>query len=523
MRSPLRALALLFTATLFCASVQAQEPSSAYEKALAYVRQGNFDQAVPLLEEILRATPDSFRARDLLGIALSSVGRKEEGNVQFRKALEIAPNFAPVLKNLALNELSTGQYNDAEIHFQQALKTNPQDPALHFGLGEVDFALKEYAQAISHYDQCGELYLKDPQSTLRYAESALKAKKPAAAVAALDRLTPEVDAKVHFEAGLLLAQAEQYQAAARHFQTAAAGYPDPYVLGYNLVLTYQKASDNARAIETGEQLLARGYRKAELYNLLAQSYEPEKRTKDAYNALRSAAEIEPRDENNYVDLVSLCVDHENYDLALEISNTGLAAIPQSYRLRLERGMVLALKGRLEDAERECELAAKSSPQESLPVVVLALIRFQMNKVPEAIQMLRERHRLNQNDYLSSWFLGDTLSRQRPELGSTEEKEAVLALEDAVRVNPNAGPALTLLGKLLVNRGDLDRAASAFERALQVDPEDTAAAYQLAFLCRKKGDTQRANELFAKVSQAKTEDGDQTTKKNLVRIIREGSH
>jgi tetratricopeptide (TPR) repeat protein len=521
MPGSLRALALLFSVAA-CASIQGQNTSSAYEKALAYVRQGSFDRAVPLLEEIVRATPGSLKARDLLGISLSSLGRREEGNVQFRKALEIEPNFAPVLKNLALNELALGQYKDAGIHFEHALKNSPQDPALHFGLGEVDFALKEYAQAFNHYDQCGEMYLQDPQSTLRYAESAAKAKKPAAAVAALDQLKPQADSEVHFEAGILLAQAEQYQAAARHFQAAAASYPDPYAVGYNLVLTYQKAGEHARAIETGEQLLAHGYRKAELYNLLSQSYDREHRTKDAYDALRAAAEIEPRDENNYVDLVSLCVDHENYDLALEISDTGLHALPQSHRLRLERAVVLALKGSLEDAERECALAAKSSPQENLPVVVLALIRFQMNKIPEAVQMLRARHRLNHNDYLSGWFLGEALSRRGAEPGSPEEKEAVLDLEDAVRVNPNAGPALTLLGKFLVKRGDVDRAADAFERALKLDPDDIAAAYQLAFLCRKKGDTQRANELFAKVSQAKAEDRDQAAKKNLVRIIREES-
>jgi cytochrome c-type biogenesis protein CcmH/NrfG len=137
-------------------------------------------------------------------------------------------------------------------------------------------------------------------------------------------------------------------------------------------------------------------------------------------------------------------------------------------------------------------------------------------------MLRTHHQLNRNDYLSGWLLGEALSRQGAEPGSPEEKEAVGALEDAVRANPNAGPPLTLLGKFLVKRGDLDRAADAFERALKLDPEDTAAAYQLAFLCRKKGDTERANELFARVSKAKTEDADQTTRKNLVRIIREGS-
>jgi tetratricopeptide (TPR) repeat protein len=184
---------------------------------------------------------------------------------------------------------------------------------------------------------------------------------------------------------------------------------------------------------------------------------------------------------------------------------------------------MAMQGRFEDAERECDLAAKSAPNASLPFVALALVRMQMNQLPEAIDVLRKRRRLNPDDYLAGWFLAEAISRQGAEPGTPQEKEAVRALEDAVRVNPNAGQPRTLLGKFLAKRGDVDRAADAFEHALKLDPDDTAAAYQLAFICRKQGDTKRANELFAKVSKAKAEDRDQVARRNLVKIIREGSH
>jgi tetratricopeptide (TPR) repeat protein len=512
----------LLGASLLALPIQAQTASPPYETAATYVRQGQFDLAIPLIEQILAATPQNLKARNLLGIALSSVGRKEDANVQLRKALEIDPNFAPALKNLAVNELSLGQYKDAGTHFQQVLRTTPQDPVVHYGLAEVDYVRKDFAHAVKHYEQSGDLYLKDPQATLHYAESAVASKNTATAVAVLDKLGPDADARVQFAAGVLLAQAERYQGAARHFQLASPGYPDPYEVGFNLTLAYQKALDDAHAIETGQQLLAGGYRKAELYNVLSQAYVHANRIKEAYDALRAAIEIEPRDENNYIDLVSLCVTHENYDLGMEISDIGLKAIPDSYRLRLERGVVMAMKGRFEDAEHECELATQSARQASLPYAALALVRMQMNKLPEAIDVLRSRRRRNPNDYLADWFLAEAISRQGAAPGTPQEKEAVRALEDAVRANPNASQPRTLLGKFLAKRGEVDRAADAFERALKLDPDDTTAAYQLAFLCRKKGDLQRANELFAKVSKAKAEDRDQTTRRNLVKIIREGS-
>ena len=501
---------------------RAQTPATSYETAATYVRQGQFDRAIPLIEEILAATPKNLKARNLLGIALSSAGRTEDAKVQLLKALEIDPNFAPALKNLAMNELTLGQYKVAGAHFEQALKATPQDPVIHYGLAEADYALKDFARAVRHYEQSGGLYLKDPQATLRYAESSVAVKNAKAAEAALDQLAPDVDARVQFTAGVLLGQAELYRAAARHFQLAAPGYPDPYEVGFNLTLAYQKAGDDAQAIDTGQKLIASGYRKGELYSVLSQAYEHSNRIKEAYDALRAAIDIDPRDENNYIDLVSLCVTHDNYDLGMEISAIGLKALPNSYRLRLERGVVMAMKGQFEDAERECELAAKSAGQATLPFAALALVRMQMNKLPEAIEVLRSRRRLNPKDYLADWFLAEAISRQGAEPGTPQEKEAVRALEDAVRANPNAGQARTLLGKFLAKRGEVDRAADAFEHALKLDPEDTGAAYQLAFLCRKKGDLKRANELFAKVSKAKAEDRDQTARRNLVKIIREGS-
>jgi tetratricopeptide (TPR) repeat protein len=270
-------------------------------------------------------------------------------------------------------------------------------------------------------------------------------------------------------------------------------------------------------------LVARGNRKAELYNLLSQAYEHAERTKEAYDALRAATLADPQDESNYIDLMVLCGTHQNFDLSLEISDVAIRLIPQSYRVRLQRGVVLAMQGRFEDAEQEFLIASQLADKISLPLVALALVRMQMNHLPEAIDVLRARRKVNREDYLVNWFLGEALSRDGAAPGSPEESEAVAALEDAVRIKPNVGAPRTLLGKFLVKRGQLDRAAENFEKSLQLDPDDTTAAYQLATLYRKKGNTQRAQELFDKVSQAKSEDHDQFTQRNLVRILREGSH
>jgi tetratricopeptide (TPR) repeat protein len=486
------------------------------------VQQGEYARAVPLLQQILSSDPGNVKAHNLLAIAYSSLGRKKEANDEFRKILKLQPGFLPVIKNLALNELSLGEVDHAGAHFDEVLKASPQDTVAHFGMAEVDFALTRYTQALAHYRLSGGLYLRDPQATVRFARSCVENHKNDEAAGALERMAPEADGPAHFEAGLLLARIEKYPLAAREFAAAKNKYPDPYQVGYNLTLAYERGGDHSRAIAEGEELLSQGHRKAELYNLLSSAYEHAGRTQEAYDALRSATQVDPRDESNYVDLMLLCLTHQNYDLSLEISDIAIRQVPQSYRVRLQRGVVLAMKGRFEDAEQEFLIASQPGQQASLPFVALALVRMQMNNLSEAIDVLRQRRKLKHGDYLVDWFLGEALSRDGALPGSPEEAEAVAALEDAVRAKPDAAQPQTLLGKFLVKRGETERAAKTFEQALELDPDDTTAAYQLALLYRKSGNASRAQALFDRVAKSKTEDRDQFTQQNLTRILREGS-
>jgi predicted Zn-dependent protease len=146
----------------------------------------------------------------------------------------------------------------------------------------------------------------------------------------------------------------------------------------------------------------------------------------------------------------------------------------------------------------------------------------MNRLSDAIQLLRERRKAAPKDYLVNWFLAEALNRDGVSPGTPEEDEAIGALREAVGSNPKAEQARVLLGKFLFKRGDIGHAIEQLTRALELDPGDSSATYQLAQAYRKKGDARRADELFAKVSQEKAEAREQFTQRNLVRIIREGA-
>jgi len=470
---------------------QTAAPQNAAEgQAAALIEKGKVDDAISILRKAVATSPNDVGIHNLLGIALSRKGREEAAMEEFRKAVELDPHSLPSLKNLSLSELALGLNKQAQAHFETAIKIASRE------------TLPAYA--------------------LEYARASLAVNQAQSAIEALRHVPDSSDPAAHFQAGVLLAGLDQFEAAAGHFRRAMEGLPDPYEAAYNLVLAWIKSNHPDRAVEAGEELIRRAYRKPELYNLLSQAYEQSGRTKEAYGALRRATELDPTDETNYLDLIALCLDHQNWDLSLEIAGIGLSKIPGSYRLHLHRGAVLAMRTQYEDAAKDFTAAIHAAPDKTLPYVALALVKMQTNSNDEAIEILRQRRRDATPDYLTGWFLGEALNRTGVTPGTPGEEEAVAALRQAIQLNPRAQQARVLLGKFLLKRGDADGAIEQLTRALELDPTDSSAVYQLAQAYRKRGDASRASELFAKVSKEKAEAREQFNQRNLVRIIREAS-
>src|SRR5262245_19948497 len=446
-------------------SVRAQDAD--YQAAVSFVQQGQFDRAFPVLQRILDRSPNDLKARNLMGIALSAAGRREEANEHFKKVLALEPKFVPALKNMALNEMAIGKAQDARSHFEEALKSAPEDATCHWGLAEIAFAARDYKRAALNYEQIGDLVCKDSRTTIKFATSCLEDGQPVKATTILENIPTNLsaaDATIQFQAGVMLARLEKYEAAARRFELARQGFPDPYQVGYNLTLVLIRNRDYAAAIRAGEETIAAGQRKAEIYNLLAQAYDQSGRTVQAYEALRAATELDPQDETNYLDLIALCLKHENYDLSLEIADIGAKRVPSGRRLRLHRGVALVMKGRLEEAVKEFQTAAELLPEDALPQVALGLALIQLDKHSEAIALLRRRTGLNPNDPRIFWLLGEALNRSGVQPGSEAEKEAVSALEKSIQLDPRLPQSRVLLGKIMLRGGEVARAAEHFEKA-----------------------------------------------------------
>ncbi len=89
----------------------------------------------------------------------------------------------------------------------------------------------------------------------------------------------------------------------------------------------------------------------ELDNALAEAYEENHETERAIAALRRAIELNPENEDNYLDFANLCIDHRDFDNGLKVIAVGLNVLPNSSRLTFERGVLYAMQDRFDLAER----------------------------------------------------------------------------------------------------------------------------------------------------------------------------
>ena len=217
----------------------------------------------------------------------------------FQRVLATRPDFFPALKNLAVLEWQTKKPLAAQ-HTEQGLKIEPRDPVLNSYAALSDLKGKNVSAASQH---------------LELAANAISAMPPA----------------IEMRLAYLLGTNGLYAQAARVYQDIVARGGRSSTLTYNLGLAQYLAGNYEDAIHTLEEAESRGHSLDGL-NLLAQVYEKNHQTQQAIDRLREAITLFPADENSYLDLATICIDHNSYPLGIEIVQLGLKNKPGSEKL-----------------------------------------------------------------------------------------------------------------------------------------------------------------------------------------------
>jgi tetratricopeptide (TPR) repeat protein len=109
----------------YCRRASEAEPNNVnhavgYGAALVQAKQ--FENAIGLLSEILKISPENFTARANLATALFQLKRYNEAKHEYRWLTEKKPDLAAAYYFLAISHDSLGEYMDAMANYQQFLK-----------------------------------------------------------------------------------------------------------------------------------------------------------------------------------------------------------------------------------------------------------------------------------------------------------------------------------------------------------------------------------------------------------------
>jgi tetratricopeptide (TPR) repeat protein len=147
----------------------------------AWLRQGNADRALQVLEKALALDPDLPEAANLRGLAWLAKQNETEAEASFRSAVSIQPDMAEAHFNLANLLAGRRDYKQADYHFQKAIAGNPAYAEAHHSYGLLLALLRSFDRAMAELREAVRLDPNSAQFHIDFADAlADKGRIPAA-------------------------------------------------------------------------------------------------------------------------------------------------------------------------------------------------------------------------------------------------------------------------------------------------------------------------------------------------------
>jgi predicted O-linked N-acetylglucosamine transferase (SPINDLY family) len=237
-------------------------------RLLALFKQGQFEAAELLAQQLIKSYPEHGFAWKIYGALLQQSGLSQEALPILQQAAQLLPRDAEVHYNLGNTLYDLGQLAAAATSYQHAIKIQPKFAEAHYNLGSV---LNEQGQA--------ELAVASYKKSLKFAPK---------------------HAAVHYNLALVLHELKQYAQAIPYYRSALALQADFSDARINLADCLAQTGKSDEAMSIYEKLIVVDTNKFAAYNNLALLYEKKGRKHEAEELYQHALEVKP----DYIDALT---------------------------------------------------------------------------------------------------------------------------------------------------------------------------------------------------------------------------
>jgi tetratricopeptide (TPR) repeat protein len=433
-----------------CVSVAAQAQGSKTSVASieALVRSHEYRQALDATKSALHESPRDFRLWTLEGIVLSIQGDKQSALTAFEKALSFSPKYSPALKG-KVEILYEAQDKRAIPALEAILSADPKDETAHEMFAMLEEKQGNCQAANEHFLLSENMTQTHPQSLEAY--------------------------------GYCLMQTKQPEKAVQVFEQLSALLPEKTYPKYDLAVALADAKQNDAALRVLEPLLAADQSDPDILSLASEAYESTGNTPKAVALLRQAIVLSPATPSYYVTFARLCLDHDSFQVGIDMLNAGLTHVSNDPSLYISRGMLYAQLAQYDNAEADFNKADQLDSDQSLGSYFSDLAEISRNNPDKALSDVRSQLRAHPDSpslhYLQAKLLGNRN-------GATGE--AITSVLQALKLKPDMVEARDLLASIYIETEKYDLAMEQCRLALKYAPSDQGAMYHLIIALRHSG-------------------------------------
>ena len=458
-------ISIYFFSGTLCTAI-GQEPTPSVTAIESLIRSRQYDQALAMTRSALEQRPTDFRLWTLEGIIFSMQDKAQRAQSAFEKALRISPQYAPALKGEVQILYDQGDNRVIPL-LERILKGDPKDQTAHQMLALLERKEDRCEPAVVHF---------------------------AASQDATEKHTESLEAY-----GYCLVQLKKFQDAIPVFEKLITLLPNHAYPRYDLAVVQVANKQNEDALKTLEPLLAPDQSDPDILSLASQAAEAIKDTVKAVALLRQAIVLSPTTQDYYIAFATLCLDHESFQVGIDMINAGLSRIPNAARLYLSRGLLYAADAEYDKAEADFARAEQLDANQSMSSYAAGLAQVKKNNPDEALRRVRLQLRTHPESPLLHYLLAQLLMKNA-DTDSDAYKEAMKEDLRALELKPDLVSARNLMASIHMQAGQYEKAIEQCRAALQYAPNDETATYHLLISLRHVGKKDELQPLVKRLAE-----------------------